>query len=370
MAPPARPRRKGRPHPRWDEFVRTWYFFRRNGLAVAGLVILVAFAALFVYGLTYPASDQQMQEYCLTNGPPSSSGCSPYFPSICTYTVGTPPPGPNCYATTFQFPAFVPPTATLNPLGLGPLPLGSLALHGGDQYVYNVYAGLVKGSIWSISISVAIVGAGALAGMLLGAVSGYYGGVIDEVLMRVTDVFLSIPAILLVIVVVIAGANLGVETFTDRVLLVIAAFTVTWWPLYARVVRGQVLVLREQKYVEAAKASGASGGRIIARHMMPNSLYPVFVQMSLDVGTVPLLIAAIVFIGFTTILPSQMPEWGTIAAESTTALPNILLTCAAGSCVIPWWQILFPGLALFLFAISVNFFADGLRDALDPRLRR
>jgi peptide/nickel transport system permease protein len=107
---------------------------------------------------------------------------------------------------------------------------------------------------------------------------------------------------------------------------------------------------------------------------MPNSVYPVFVQMSLDVGTVPLLIAAIVYIGFP-IFPNVLwPEWGSIAAESTLTLPDLLQNCAilggGSACPFPWWQLLFPGLALFLFAISVNFVADGLRDALDPRLRR
>jgi len=361
----------GRPHPQWDQMKRTWYFFSLNGLALAGLVIVLFFAGAFFYGLAYPASSTQLQEYCLTEGLPPPGDCYAGFPTICTYNAGTSPPVPSgCYATPAEYPAFVPPTARLSPAQLGPLPFGSLAPSGSTQYVYNLYDGLVKGSVWSLSMSVAIVLSGALLGLLVGCVSGFFGGLIDEVLMRLTDIFLSIPGILLVIVVVIAAANLGVSGFMNRILLVIAAFTVTWWPLYARIVRGQVLVTREQKFVEAARASGAGAGRIIRRHILPNSLYPVFVQISLDVGTVPLLIASIVFIGFTTILPTHLPEWGSIAASSTASLPSILNTCAIGACVIPWWQILFPGLALFLFAISVNFVADGLRDALDPRLRR
>ncbi|HKS59377.1 MAG TPA: ABC transporter permease subunit, partial [Thermoplasmata archaeon] len=137
--------------------------------------------------------------------------------------------------------------------------------------------------------------------------------------------------------------------------------------------RGQVLVTREQKYVEASKASGASTGRILRRHIIPNSLYPVFVQMSLDVGTIPLLIGAIVFIGYI-IWPSQyFPEWGTIAAQSTSILEGQIVQCAAlvgTQCLFPWWQVLFPGATVFLFAIAVSFLSDGLRDALDPRLRR
>jgi len=361
----------GRPHPQWDQLKRTWYFFSRNGLALAGLVIVLFFAAAFFYGLVYPASGTQLQEYCLTDGQAPPGNCYAGFPTICTYNQGTPAPASSgCYSTPPSYPAFVPPTVRFYPAQMGPLPMGSLATSGASQYVYNLYDGLVKGSVWSLSMSVSIVGAGALLGLVIGCVSGFFGGLIDEVLMRLTDIFLSIPGILLVIVVVIAASNLGVSGFSNRLLLLVGAFTVTWWPLYARIVRGQVLVTREQKFVEAARASGASSGRVIRRHILPNSLYPVFVQMSLDVGTVPLLIASIVFIGFTTILPSHLPEWGSIAAVSTQSLPSILGTCAIGSCVLPWWQILFPGLALFLFAISVNFVADGLRDALDPRLRR
>ncbi len=368
----SRPRRFwDRPHPQLAQLKRTWYFFSRNGLALAGLVIVLFFAVAFVYGLTYSASPTQLQEYCLTEGLAPPGNCYIGFPTVCTYPAGTAPPSPSgCYATPATYPAFVAPTVRVSPAQFGPLPFGSLATSGSTQYVYNLYAGLVKGTVWSLTMSVSIVGAGAVLGLVIGCVAGYYGGLTDEVLMRLTDIFLSVPAILLVIVVVIAASNLGVSGFSNRILLVIGAFTVTWWPLYARIVRGQVLVTREQKFVEAARASGARGGRVIRRHILPNSLYPVFVQMSLDVGTVPLLIASIVFIGFTTILPTHLPEWGSIAAVSTESLPSILSTCAIGSCVVPWWQILFPGLALFLFAISVNFVADGLRDALDPRLRR
>jgi len=237
-----------------------------------------------------------------------------------------------------------------------------------------LYAGLVKGTDWSLTLSVLIVVPGAFAGLVAGVVAGYYGGLTDEIVMRLTDIFLSVPGILLVIVVILAGAEAGISGFTNRILLMVGAFLVTWWPFYARIVRGQVLVVREQKYVEAARASGAGQGYIIRKHIIPNSVYPVFVQMSLDVGTIPLTIAAIVYIGFP-IFPNVLwPEWGSIAAESTITLPDLLQECAilgnSGSCPFPWWQLLFPGLALFLFAISVNFMADGLRDALDPRLRR
>ncbi len=135
-----------------------------------------------------------------------------------------------------------------------------------------------------------------------------------------------------------------------------------------------MLVTREQKFVEAAKASGATGGRIIRKHIIPNSVYPVFVQMSLDVGAVPILIGGLIFLGFTAIFPSvNFPEWGTLTALSVnqSLLTSLLTSYELNIPVfVPWWMILFPGMMLFLFAISVNFISDGLRDALDPRLRR
>jgi peptide/nickel transport system permease protein len=365
-------------HARVASWKRTWYFFRRNTLAMIGLGILILFGVAFVYGVTYNAPSDHMQLYCSTNGPPPGL-CSSGYPTVCTYPVGTASPGPGCYQTPSNFNNFIAPTFNPATFSLGPLPLGSLVAPsaGGtaiDQgNFYNLYDGLVKGTVWSITIAAAIVVTGAVSGLLLGAISGYYGGAVDEVLMRLTDIFLSIPQILLVIVIVITGKEMGVTGFNASLWLVTGAFIVTWWPLYTRLVRGQSLVVREQKYVEAARASGAGHGKILRRHVIPNSMFPVFIQMSLDVGAVPLLLAAIAYLGFI-IFPAQLiPEWGSIAAASTEVIPGLFQYCAlpgVSVCAIPWWQVLFPGLALFLFAISVNLLADGLRDALDPRLRR
>jgi len=187
---------------------------------------------------------------------------------------------------------------------------------------------------------------------------------------------LSIPQLLFVLITVAVISQLAIfgDSLATRMGLLIAAFVVVWWPFYARIVRGQVLVTREMKFVEAAKASGASAGRIVRKHIIPNSVYPVFVQMSLDVGSVPLLIGGLIYLGFTTIFPSNtFPEWGTLSALSVN--PSVLTSILVNSelniqVYVPWWMMLFPGLMLFMFAISVNFLSDGLRDALDPRLRR
>jgi peptide/nickel transport system permease protein len=363
-----------RPNPRIAQMKRTFYFLRHNVLAMIGLAILIFFGAVAAYSTFDPAPSDHLQNYCGTYVPGGggSGNISGACVQVCTYPSNG-PVQPNCYPVPATQPSLVGPTINWAGLSGGPLPLGSLSVVASGNQFYSVYDGLVKGAPWSLGISVGIVGAGALVGLLLGSVAGYKGGLIDESLMRMTDVFLSIPGLFLVLIVL---AVLGgvFQTLTGRVVLLMVAFIVTWWPIYTRIVRGQVLVTREQKYVEASKASGASTSRILRKHIIPNSLYPVFVQMSLDVGTVPLLIGAVVFLGYI-IWPTQyFPEWGTLAAQSTVILESQIVQCGVLSgvtqCLFPWWQVLFPGATVFLFAIAVSFLSDGLRDALDPRLRR
>jgi peptide/nickel transport system permease protein len=355
-----------RPNPRLDSYKRTFYFLRRNKLAMFGLIIVLFWVGVALYSPFYPAPGDHLATYCsseVTSG--TNSSCA-Y--TVCTYGPGT-PASPGCYSTAAGEPSVVAPTINLAHFTLGPLPLGSLTVSPGAGIMYNIFAGIIKGAPWSLGIAGAIVGTGALVGLLLGSLAGYRGGYMDETIMRFTDIFLAIPGLVTLAVV---GSKFG--TLDGRVGILILAFVVTWWPLYTRIVRGQVLVTREQKYVEAARASGAGSGRILRKHIIPNSLYPVFVQVSLDVGTIPILLGVIIFLGYQ-LWPSQyFPEWGTISAFAVENLQGFLLQCSLASsafpCVFPWWQIFFPGLVLFIFCISVNFLSDGLRDALDPRLRR
>ncbi|HEV2166423.1 MAG TPA: ABC transporter permease [Thermoplasmata archaeon] len=361
-----------RPNPQLAQIRRTLYFLSRNTLAVVGLAIVILFVVIALWGIVVPGSNTSLAGYC---GSTTSAGEGTLTASqcpgtlVCTYPNTEPPPGPNCYPVDIQNPSQIAPTVSFNHFSLGPLPFGSLTVNPSSPYFYNPFIGLIKGAEWSLGISSGVVVSGALIGLMLGAVAGYFGGYVDEVVMRFTDIFLAIPGLLLILV-ILATVGSTLQTLEGRVGILMAAFIVTWWPLYTRIVRGQVLVTREQKYVEASKASGARSGRIITKHIIPNSLYPVFVQMSLDVGSIPLSLGAIVFLGFNIFPSPYFPEWGTLAALSVGTLESQLTLCAGGPCVFPWWQILFPGLTLFLFAISVNFLSDGLRDALDPRLRR
>ncbi|HTT14373.1 MAG TPA: ABC transporter permease [Thermoplasmata archaeon] len=370
-------RRPLRGSPRLAQYKRTWYFLRRNTLAMVGLGVLVLFLVIALYAAWFQPGLPwgQLNDFCSTNqGNGAPNDCVPGQAQICTYAQGTTAPHAGCYQTPSAYPSVIPPTLTFAH-GVGPLPLGSLTVLPTSTLSYSIYQGLLRGIDWTLIISVSIVAGGALAGLFLGAISGYFGGVVDEVIMRIVDIFLSIPQVLFVIIVVAVFSSTshsiaGLDATATDVLLVIVGFMAVWWPFYTRLVRGQVLVTREQKYVEAARASGASRGRIISRHIVPNSVYPVFIQMSLDVGTVPLFLAALAFLGFKFFPTQYFPEVGVIAALSVTNLQGFLDGCQVGICYIPWWQILIPGLTLFAYAISVNFLADGLRDALDPRLRR
>jgi peptide/nickel transport system permease protein len=379
--PGATPALRGRrPNPRIAQLKRTWYFLSRNTLALIGLGILIFFIGVALTQLVpsaHPLPRDSLQLFCGTytgigggNFTKLSSGeCT----VVCTYASDQAPPAPNCYAVDKFNPANVPPTFNVAHLAGGPLPLGSLAISSNGDLFYSIYDGFLVGAQWSLFIAVTIVLAGAAIGLALGAVAGYLGGLVDELIMRITDIFLSIPGLLLVLV-VLAAIGHEFSTLEGRVGLLIAAFVITWWPGYTRVVRGQVLVTREQKYVEASRASGAKTGRIIVHHIVPNSIYPVLVQLSLDVGAIPLLIGGITFLGYQIFPTPYFPEWGTMSALAIGILPSALTACQISTsttpCLFPWWQLLFPGLIVFLFAIAVNFLSDGMRDAFDPRLRR
>jgi peptide/nickel transport system permease protein len=361
-----------RPNPRIAQYKRTWYFLRRNTLALFGIGILALMVIIAVAALFTSIPWTSLTQECASNGPVApGSGC------ICTYSAGTAAPGPNCYQTPVSssgsYPSVIAPTFNVNHFTAGPLPIGSLTVNPNNPFFYNMGAGLLRGADWSLMISVGIVATGALIGLIVGAVSGFFGGWVDEGLMRIVDVFLSIPQLLFVIIIVAVLVQIPTfQGFTTRIELLVLGFVIVWWPFYARIVRSQVLVVREQKYVEAARASGAGSSRIVVRHVIPNSMYPIFIQMSLDVGTIPLLLGTLVYLNVPIFPTPYFPEWGAMTALSVygSTLQDAFLTCQFGTCVIPWWQFLFPGLALFLYAISVNFLADGLRDALDPRLRR
>ncbi len=230
------------------------------------------------------------------------------------------------------------------------LPPGDGHPFGTTQSGLDIYYGVVWGSRISIAMGLGVTLAGFVIGALLGVLAGYLGGWVDDVVMRVTDVFLALPVLVLAMAV---GVALG-QTLAFLAL----ALVVVWWPPYTRLVRGQVLSVREAPYVEAARAAGLPEWRIMLRHVLPNAGSALVVQMTLDAGAVVLTSSGLAFIGFAHV-DANVAEWGSLVAKGQGRL-------AVGD----WWAVTFPGLAIFLFALGFNLLGDGLRDLLDPRERR
>lgn len=199
-----------------------------------------------------------------------------------------------------------------------------------------------------LQIAFEVVASAVLIGVVFGGLAAYAGGVVDEVILRITDIFLAIPAILLAIVlIVVLGRSLPTLTF---------AIIITWWPYYVRLMRSQVITEKEKPYVERLRAMGASSPRILYIHIMRNSIYPVLIQATLDIGSVILTVSALTFIGLT---PSPLlPELGNLASQGIT----YIFTAP--------WLILFPGVTILLISLGFNLLGDGIRDIFDPRLRR
>jgi peptide/nickel transport system permease protein len=219
-------------------------------------------------------------------------------------------------------------------------------LMGTDQLGRDLFTRILYGARVSLVIGVVTVGVAGAVGLAVGIVSGYLGGVTDIVLMRLVDVQLSFPFILLALTV---NAILGIGLQN-----IILTLIITGWVVYARLVRGEVLALKSLDYVEAARALGAPEGRIISRHLLPNLWTPVIILSSLQVAQFIVAEAAISFLGFGVQPPTA--SWGNMLNEGKTYIYNA------------WWMTTFPGVALVLTALGVNMVGDWLRDTLDPRL--
>ena len=216
-----------------------------------------------------------------------------------------------------------------------------------DEFGRNIFLRVLWGTRYSLFMGMLSVMFAALLGGILGSISGYYGGRIDHIIMRVMDVLMAMPAILLAIAIVAAlGSGL------TNVLIAIAASFV---PNFARVVRAAVMTVRDQEFVEAASAVGASDLRIITEHILPNALAPIIVQATLSVASAILFLASLSFLGLGIQPPA--PEWGAMLSSARIYLRDA------------WHIAVFPGLAIMLTILALNIVGDGLRDALDPKLK-
>jgi len=228
------------------------------------------------------------------------------------------------------------------------LPPSSQHIFGTDQYGRDIFCRVVYGArveVWIIFI-VSIISV--MIGIIVGITAGYFGGAVDEILMRITDMFLAFPRLVLAMVLTaVLGPNL-----TNTMI----AISLVDWTVYARLARAEAMKVKSQPYIEAIRAIGAKDLRIIVFHVLPMSISPVIVQLTLRMGTIILTAAGLGFLGLGAQPPT--PEWGAIVSDGRSYLVD------------QWWISTFPGMAIAFVVLGFNLLGDGIRDILDPRLRR
>jgi peptide/nickel transport system permease protein len=218
-------------------------------------------------------------------------------------------------------------------------------LLGTDKLGRDLLSRIIIGARPALIVPMGVVFFAILIGTPLGALAGYKGGWIDEVIMRITDLFLAFPSLLLAMAITSAlGRGL------DKAAI---ALVVSWWPWYTRIARGVAVSLRERYFVEAAQAVGVSDAVIIFRHILPNTISPILIQATVDLGTVILAMGGLAFLGLGTQPPS--PDWGLMVSEGRELILN------------QWWVATFAGLAIFIVVLAFNLLGDTLRDIFDPR---
>jgi peptide/nickel transport system permease protein len=270
-----------------------WSRFKRNPLSVAGTVIILALALIAIF----------------------APFIAPYKPTaINVYNVLSPPDTAHLFGT--------------------------------DELGRDVFSRMIWGSRASLKVGFIAVGIAITIGMVIGALAGFYGGVIDSLLMRFVDIMLAFPTFFLILAVIAI-----VEPSISTIMIIIG---LTGWMDVARLVRAEFLTLKERDFVSAARAIGASNPRIIFRHIIPNALSPVFVAATFGIAGAILTESGLSFLGLGVQPPE--PSWGNI------------LTSGKDNITVAWWLSLFPGFAILITVLSYNLVGEGLRDALDPRL--
>jgi peptide/nickel transport system permease protein len=290
--------------------VTFWTRLRRHKLAIAGLVVLL----LMVIAATF------------------AKQLAPFDPNAIDNVHWQGMPLPPCFQDAAQ---------------CGGHTLGT------DEVGRDLLSRLLFGARISLTVGLFAVIMEVLIGTTLGAIAGYYGGWVDYALMRLTDVFLSIPLLplLLVLTAIVAASSSKAALNFGVIVIIIGALS---WPPVARLVRASVLSLREREFAEAARAVGNNDGRIIFRHLLPNAIAPIVVQATLDVANVIVLESTLSFLGLGIQPPTA--SWGNMLANAQSNLQTA------------WWAAVFPGLCILITVLAINYIGDGLRDALDPNM--
>lgn len=300
-----------------------WQRFKRNRLALFGaiVIILMILVAVFAQPIRFPSE----------------------IPLWILGSIDIPSP---LAGQTLQPYSLAPHEPTDRDILVGHTSPSTTHYFGTDWAGRDVLSRVMYGGRWSLSIGFIAVAMALFVGVPLGAVAGYFGGWVDETVMRIVDMLYAFPFIVLAIAII---AILGRGYWQ-----MIAALVVVGWLAYARIIRGEILSVKENEYVLAAKALGARDRSIIFRHIVPNAMAPVIVQATLSVGTVVLAAAALGFIGLG--LSPDSAEWGVMLNVEQDGI-------ARGR----WWGSVFPGLAIFMFVMAINLVGDGVRDAFDPQ---
>jgi peptide/nickel transport system permease protein len=283
---------------RWENMRRGLYRFRRNRLSLVGLSVLIIFIILAIFA-----------------------------PVIATHPKDA--------------------TGAVHPVERLQPPSRE-HLFGTDKVGRDIFSRVLMGTPIALQVGTVIIVLAAGIGVTVGGIAGYFGGWVDELLMRVTDIFLTVPALVLAVAITAALGRGIINTMIG--------ISLVWWPGFARLTRSLVLSLREELFVEAARGLGANDTRVLFRHILPNTVSPIIVKMSTDFGFAVLTAASLGFIGLGAQPPT--PEWGAMINDGRAYFPE------------EWWVATFPGMAIWLLVFGLNLLGDGLRDLLDPRARR
>jgi len=236
-----------------------------------------------------------------------------------------------------------------------PQPPSEEHIFGTTEGQYDIFYGVIWGARSAFNVGLVVISSVLVIGLVLGSLAGYLGGVVDEIIMRITDIFLAFPALILAMAIV---AALGPSLRSVMIALVIVS-----WPSYARLIRGDILQVREEDYIEASRGVGASNFRVIMRHVLPNAIYPTLVMASLDIGAVVLAAAALSFLGLG---PGEgYADWGQL-----TSFARAWIVGPSDAPLTYWYAVMIPGLFILFFVLGWNLLGDAFRDILDPRLAR
>jgi peptide/nickel transport system permease protein len=286
----------------------TIYQLRKNPLSIAGITILFIFIVIAILApVISPPPEGHKNEYQIPR-----SGYSP---------TPQPPSEEHPFGTT--------------------------------EGQYDILYGVIWGTRSAFRVGLIVIGSVLLIGVFMGSIAGYFGGLIDEIIMRITDIFFAFPPLILAMAITVAlGPSLN---------SVIVALIIVSWPPYTRLVRGDILAVREEDYVEATRGIGSSHFRIIVRHILPNSIYPTLIMASLDIGAVVLTAAALSFLGLGA--PEGYADWGQMVQFARNWIIG-----PSGNPLAYWYAVTIPGLFILFFVLGWNLLGDAFRDILDPRL--